>query len=439
MIKFTCPTCDADNWLDLDYLRSKQLGFCICKDCGFETYHPAKREYKDEEEVLDFYRYEYRRHPGPDNIVTCNRKLGYIQSFMKGYFMQRDGKKLKKRKFLDIGCATGYFPAFLKAIGHPDEDVYGTEYTVRFANFAKNYYNIKNISEEPPKGVKFDYIHLIHVLEHMHHPDKKLLHYREILKDDGYLMIGIPVYHNYLFDTAKRVTNSFEDLFHPNHVNVWTLTGFKNLLAKTGWKIVREDRRLYGYMCLLKKTEPYSVMKEDYKDIVNITENSKLALANCSKRNYKEAHNIYPKFPDALLGKIFFDNKDDYNKQLDLLNWGVNNIPEIIDMRIHRANMLWQWRKYDKALEDCMFVNKLRPNDDLIVEMIARIFAEKKMFKQSGEYFRRCMILNPIRWASNMDMVGNVYSRDWTKPHVEIIDPSQKSNAIKNPTLVKYS
>ena len=409
--EFYCPICGSSDFQSLDYLRLERYGFCICRGCGFETYYPSERKYQTEEELLDFYRYEYRRHPSGDNIITTNRKLGYIQSFLHHWFID---PKNKGKKFLDIGCATGYFLNYLKMIGHDVENLYGTEYTVTFANFAKNFYGIKHITEDPKKDIQYDYIHLIHVLEHMHEPDKKLLEYRNLLKDDGYLMIAVPVWHDYIFDTAKRIVFSFDDLYHPNHVNTWSKTGLRNLLKKTGWDIVHEDGRFYGLFVLCKKGEKKPILKENYLDIVKSTENEKLAIQLQKKKQALKALEIFPNYPDAIVQAAFFDYKSDFKKQCEILEHGINTIPDILDIRIHYAHALWQWKQYEKSLEVIQYVLKIRPNDDLIWDIMAKNYVEMKKYKEAAFCYQKMMQLNPQRFGYCSDILGNVCSQDWS-------------------------
>lgn len=431
---FTCPICDGDDFKDLDYLRVKRMGFVICKTCGFETYHPEARHYKQEEELLDFYRFEYRRHPNGENVITCNRKLGYLQAFLGQYYQEK-----KDRKFLDIGCAIGYFLNYLKMVGHPVENLYGTEYTVSFANFAKNFYGLKNITEEPNPNIQYDYIHLIHVLEHMHEPDKKLEYYRTLLKDDGYMLIAVPIWHDYIFDTAKRTVPSFEDLYHPNHINVWTKRTLRNLFNKTGWKVVKDDGRYYGYFVLCQKGEKQSILKEDYKDIEESTARQKLAIALTYQRKYDEALKTFANYPDAYLGRVFYDFKDSYEKGRPILDHAIQTIPDILDLHINRAHLCWQWKQYDQTKADLEYILKFRPNDDNVFEIASRMYMETNQLPAAFETLKKVSILNPARWQVAFDLIGNICAQDWSKPPIPIIDPLARFQKQKKESKMFYN
>ena len=420
MNKFTCFVCDSDNWQSLDYLRQEKLGFVICRECGIQSYHPAFRKYKTEENLLDFYRYEYRRHPNAENIITSNRKLGYLIAFFGDLLEKNKGWKV-----LDIGSATGYFLSHLKAIGYDIENLYGSEYTHSFRHFSKNFYGLKHVNEEVPKDKEFDFILLNHVLEHMHEPDKKLLQYKDMLSDGGYISIWVPYWHEVCFDFAKRVVESFEDYFHVNHINTWTEDGFKNLLNKVGLKVVRESKQFYGLSVLCQKGESLSILKEDYKEIIESTEKQKdaILLHRMPKPQNQKAIERFGKYPDAITGLVFYDNKSDFQKQKELLTMAINNMPFILELKGHLAHVLWQWKHYNESLELCVEYLKKRPNDDIMYEQMARCFVEMGNWPNAVGALNKAAQLNPARWVMVQDMVGNIMSRDWTKPSVNIIKP----------------
>ena len=419
---FKCPICDNDDFEDLDYLRIEKVGFCICRSCGFETYHPSNRKYETEENLLDFYRYEYRRHPNAENIITSNRKLGYLLAFFGDMF-----SKNKNMKVLDIGSATGYFLAHLKVLGLDVENLYGSEYTVTFRNFSKNYYGLKHVYEEVPKDVQFDFILLNHVLEHMHEPDKKLEFYKTILKDDGVLSLWVPTWHDVCFDSAKRVVESFEDLYNVSHINTWSERGFLNLLNKTGWKVVRQDRRFYGFSVILKKGEKQTIFKEDYKEIIDSTirQRDAISLHYRGVPKNKEALDRFPKYPDAIIGLASYDNKDNFQKKVEILTQAIQMLPHILELRLHLAHVYWQWKKYNESIDICTEYARLRVNDDIIFELMAKNFVEMGQFQNAIGALNKAAMLNPTRWVAAQDMIGNLMGRDWSKAPVNVIRPIQ--------------
>lgn len=418
---FTCPVCDKDDWEGMDYLRKEKTGFVICRECAFQTYHPADRKYKEESELLDFYRFEYRRHPNGDNVITCNRKMGYFQSAYGDFYAK---KKHKNWRVLDIGCAQGYFLGYLKQIGYKPENLFGTEYTVTYRNYANNFYGLKNVTEEYDKTKKYDYIHICHVLEHMHEPDKKLLEFRDMLKDDGYLMVAVPVWHHGLYDSAKASIASFEDLYHTAHVNVWTQRAVRNLLNKTGWRIVEENSKYYGYMLMLKKGPIRGIIKEDYKKIIDSTKREKEAISHYERKEFLKALQIYPNYPDAIYGRAFFDHKENYQMQVQILEEALRIMPEVPGISVHLGNTHWQWKNYDKALKIFDQVIKLRPHDDFVLDIMARCFIEKGQYIDACKALQRLMLLNPGRWSAYMDLMGNVLSKDWKKAPVRVLSPT---------------
>ena len=244
-----------------------------------------------------FYEFGYRATVISGNILAYKRKLEYLKIFMGDILEKTDSPKT----FLDIGCANGYLLGYLKSLGHNVNYLYGTELTVSFVAFAKSFYGLKYISAEEPKDVSFDYIGIMHVLEHMPDADLNLIHYRKMLKDDGHLFVAVPYWHDRLFDISGSKMN-FETLYHTNHINVWTLNGFRNILRKTGFKIIREEYRFYGYFVLCQKDEPQPIIKENYEDIIGSTIREKLAIEFLNKEDYESSLSQFELNPYAFIG-----------------------------------------------------------------------------------------------------------------------------------------
>ena len=96
---------------------------------------------------------------------------------------------LTPRRHLDIGSSTG---SFLKVM----QDAYGCE-SVGVEpgdNFRKysNEHGIKAVANISEVEGKFDFISMCQVLEHITKPMEHLAIVRNLLEDDGYLLIDVP-------------------------------------------------------------------------------------------------------------------------------------------------------------------------------------------------------------------------------------------------------
>ena len=99
----------------------------------------------------------------------------------------------KGMRLLDIGCGTGYFPAFMSQKGY---DVTGVEADPRARAFAGKEFGIRVYSPEDfinhkIEG-KFDVITLWHVLEHLDDFDLYIERMLEQLTPGGLLVIALP-------------------------------------------------------------------------------------------------------------------------------------------------------------------------------------------------------------------------------------------------------
>jgi SAM-dependent methyltransferase len=130
---------------------------------------------------------------------------------------------LKNKKILDVGG--GINPIlFGKNIFVADFKV---DKEIKLL-FKKKYFELD--IENKPVALKFDYIFLMHTLEHLKYPLKALKNISKSMKSNSKLFIEIP---NFDFHTRK---NAYYGIFH-QHLNMFTLKHLRNLLNYSGMKI----------------------------------------------------------------------------------------------------------------------------------------------------------------------------------------------------------
>jgi SAM-dependent methyltransferase len=96
------------------------------------------------------------------------------------------------KDLLDVGCATGGFLAFFKAKGW---SVMGIEPDKEAREFAIRNENLDVFDEEKLLNFgnkRFDVISMWHVLEHVPFPKDRLKVLKDLLNDDGLLVVAIP-------------------------------------------------------------------------------------------------------------------------------------------------------------------------------------------------------------------------------------------------------
>lgn len=171
-----CNVCQSNNIVCID----KSHNIYKCRNCGyiFDNPRPAP------EEIAKFYS-QFDKY---DSWLAQEqaRDLLYLRRL----------KKLKKYKktgaLLDVGTGIGHFLYFAKN----DFDVIGTEVSESAIRLAKQKYDIDLLHGEIEnidfKGAKFDVITILHVLEHVPNPSSTIRRCKELLKNDGIIIVAVP-------------------------------------------------------------------------------------------------------------------------------------------------------------------------------------------------------------------------------------------------------
>ena len=420
MIKLeNCPICVGKDWTDLDYLRNKKtwydkdmreedepVGFKICNDCGFITY-----DYVETGKLNSFYDNQ-RTMMSPNNIITCNRKNEYHKAFLQDIIKS-------EWKCLDVGCAQGSFLDLLHNYYKvPLSNLYGTEWSEGFRLFGKHEYNL-NITKEIDQSLKYDFISYYHVLEHIQFPDEEMELIGRLLKDDGYLYISVPTFLDILEESSGGIASDLENLYHLNHVNVFTEQSFHNLLNKFGWKVLKIDKKLYGHTVLCQKAEKQDIKKGKYLEYIDILEKQKKAIELMNNKKADEAFKLYPKFPDAyILFSLNKDNMKSYDAQMDLLNKCLEHCPENTKTLNQMAKVLFQWDEndakkqyYSNNIKKCekIFLDLVRdkPGTEDSYYFLALIEGKyKKDYDKAVEYLKTFMRINPVKFQESYNLIS---------------------------------
>jgi SAM-dependent methyltransferase len=134
---------------------------------------------------------------------------------------------------LDVGCGNG---TFLRAFGgvYPDWSLFGAEYDERNRAALEAIPGFRGLHAGPPSGLPgpFDFITLVHTLEHLVDPTSFLATIRPHLKPGGRLFIQVPSYPE----------NPFE-LFIADHASHFDAGSLSALLVRSGFAptLVRTD------------------------------------------------------------------------------------------------------------------------------------------------------------------------------------------------------
>jgi len=338
--------------------------------------------------------------------MACNRKLNYHKLFLKK-ILEQD----KPLRIVDVGCAQGYFLKYCR--DKYRHKVYGTEHTIGFVDYARNIYDldiyddIEDIPEE-----KFDLINCFHVLEHMSKPDEQLKKFHAKLADDGYLHISVPNGEELTASGFSSVT--FDYVFPQQHLLVFTEKSLRNLLYKTGFKVVKINRVLYGLTVICQKVkEVYStdvvMQKENYQEVEARLDKMKRAIGYFRRvpsidTNYEKAVKIYPNFPDAWIKLIMIQKE--IEDQIKFAKRATKALPT--SAMINAQLGFIYFRKYDweYALSYFLYSFALRPSDENILYHIALCYVELRDYERAKDYFYQALELNPKMFEQIQKMLG---------------------------------
>nr|WP_237267382.1 class I SAM-dependent methyltransferase [Tenacibaculum todarodis] len=153
---------------------------------------------------------------------TLKKKLKLINSFNS-----------EEKTILDIGAGTGDFLATCK---NNNWQVLGIEPNKKAREIAVS----KNINLQEDilalKNKKFDVITLWHVLEHVENLQEYTKQLKELLKENGTLIIAVPNYKSYDANHYKKHWAAFDV---PRHLWHFSQTSISKLFSKENIKVVK--------------------------------------------------------------------------------------------------------------------------------------------------------------------------------------------------------
>jgi SAM-dependent methyltransferase len=147
-----------------------------------------------------------------------------------------------RRDALEVGCADGTFLAQLSKHGW---NVRGLEYNDYMIARAKHRHGLileqSDIMSLVPGKDAFDYIVLLHVLEHMPDPHTVLVHCIQLLKPGGLLFLELP--HSPEPEEVDQKTLDF--YLTTTHLYNYRPRSFAQRIEQAGFTVDRRDRFFY--------------------------------------------------------------------------------------------------------------------------------------------------------------------------------------------------
>jgi SAM-dependent methyltransferase len=228
----TCPICSSSApkkfLCKVNLIFQTEYNLVECEECGIIYFNPMPTI----PQLATFYSagyYDFDRW----------REEG------KGMAFARQLQRWKTTgKFIDVGCATGFFINGIK--NHSQWEVYGTDFGESAIRFAQENLGLHafhgDLADAKFPSDYFDYVHVNNVLEHVPNPVELLNECHRILKPDGIFYVSVP---NGFVDSRDLVDFYQEEKIparsKQGHIFFFQEKPLKKLFADIGFTIIKKE------------------------------------------------------------------------------------------------------------------------------------------------------------------------------------------------------
>ena len=243
-MKNKCRICGSaffvkSNYPDIHF-NNKVFEYYKCSNCKSFNVFPVPTD-SDFKKMYGQYDHRYLKQ------ITGKLKYDYNYHFgnHQGYqlkFLNKIKENINGKLLLDYACGSGYYMKYAELLG---AKVVGVEFDDDFVNLLNNKTDLDiytfDMLKKEFKNVKFDFVHLGHVLEHLVNPYDLLKQLLKFANEDTVFLIDGPLEKNnclsrFYIDFGSFLKAKKYNEFVPQHL---TLTNFKSqllLFDKLGMK-----------------------------------------------------------------------------------------------------------------------------------------------------------------------------------------------------------
>lgn len=199
---------------DHHYFGDEWFNVVECTNCGLGFVNPRPTY----EEIFRYYPetfYEYGDQPD-----RYQKEAGYVLAVAKG-----------TGSLLDVGCANGEFPRYMKSLGWEVEGVEVSPNAKRITDFKVYEEEFPRIPVNEPR---YDAVTAWAVLEHLHDPMAYFKKTSVVLRPGGAFAFFVPN-----FSSISSRNLFLEDV--PRHLYFYTEETIKRYLSDVGLKLVKAE------------------------------------------------------------------------------------------------------------------------------------------------------------------------------------------------------
>jgi SAM-dependent methyltransferase len=239
----------------------KNYDLVQCQDCGLVFVRP----FPELETIAGFYNEKYFQSDFGCGMYEKNyleTESTRVEEYREMLGMLQHYKK--SGELLEVGCAAGSFLYYAQRAGF---EVSGVDLSAWAVNMARTQFGLSvkqgRLSDVQLPAEHYDIIFLSDLLEHEPEPLKFLAEVRRLLKNDGVMVIKVPVYVNSFYYRLVRMlpwswtlgrldarllqalkVSSQGPKFPPYHLFEYSPRTLAMLLSRSGFRIVEQRSSL---------------------------------------------------------------------------------------------------------------------------------------------------------------------------------------------------
>jgi SAM-dependent methyltransferase len=206
------------------YPGEERFTIVECAQCGLGFVNPRPTR----QEMAKYYPPQYYQEGFERNLAHHQRRYRAEAGFLRD--LEKPGGS---RKLLDVGCANGDFPRYMKSRGWTVEGVEVSTASRPIADFPV--YAVP-FPEIPVREPRYDAVTAWAVIEHVHDPRAHFRKAAQVLKKGGRLVFLVT---NFRSLASRHLF--LEDA--PRHLYFFTLSTVRQYLRETGFELERASFR----------------------------------------------------------------------------------------------------------------------------------------------------------------------------------------------------